>query len=185
MSSYVLASASPRRKELLTLLNFPFAIHSTDVDESIPQGTAPENAVQQLAFRKAAAALEVYPDSIIFGSDTIVVHQGRLLGKPSSKEEAFEILSSLSGKTHEVYTGVCILSKERQNCFYEKTEVTFWDLSEQEITSYIASGEPFDKAGAYGIQGRAALFVKSIAGDYYNVVGLPVSRLARELSHFG
>lgn len=184
MKSILLASASPRRHELLTLLDIPFETYSSDIDESIPLNISPEEAVQQLAFKKANAALKIHNDSIIIGCDTIVVHNGNILGKPSSRQDAYQTLSQLSNHTHVVYTGVCILTKDNSTCFYEKTDVTFWELTQQEINAYIDSGEPFDKAGSYGIQGRAALFVKCIKGDYYSVVGLPISRLARELSYF-
>ncbi|WP_019242770.1 MULTISPECIES: Maf family protein [Bacillus] len=184
MTSLILASASPRRKELLTLLDIPFLSYSTDIDETILPNTAPEEAVQQLAYKKAYAALQTHSQAIIIGCDTIVVHNGNILGKPKDAEDAINTLSQLSGHTHSVLTGVSIMTKDSSICFYEKTEVTFWELTQQDILTYIDSGEPFDKAGSYGIQGKAALFVKGIQGDYYNVVGLPVSRLARELSQF-
>lgn len=185
MNSLILASASPRRQELLTLLNLPFTTYPTDVDETLPDNISPVEAVQQLAYKKAKAALkEAQNDSIIIGCDTIVVHNNRILGKPIDHEDAFQMLSQLSNETHAVYTGVCILSNDKTSLFYEKTEVTFWELTQQEILAYIESGEPFDKAGSYGIQGKAALFVKSIRGDYYNVVGLPISRLSREIVTF-
>jgi len=184
MQSLILASASPRRQELLTLLNKPFKTYPTDVDETLPANTPPVDAVQQLAYKKAEAAFQAHNDSIIIGCDTIVVHNNDILGKPADHEAALQMLSQLSNQTHAVYTGVCLLSKQQTLLFYEKTEVTFWELTQQEILAYIESGEPFDKAGSYGIQGKAALFVKSIRGDFYNVVGLPISRLARELSQF-
>ena len=202
MNSLILASASPRRQELLTLLNLPFTTYPTDVDETLPENISPVEAVQQLAFKKAKAALQAHNDSIIIGCDTIVVHKNHILGKPIDHEDAFRMLLQLSNETHAVYTGVCLLSNKQTRLFYEKTEVTFWELTQQEILAYIESGDPFDKkgfpkglkldtqpewmdkAGAYGIQGKAALFVKSIRGDYYNVVGLPISRLSRELSIF-
>lgn len=184
MNSLILASASPRRQELLTLLNLPFTTYPTDVDETLPENISPVEAVQQLAYKKAEAALQAHNDSIIIGCDTIVVHNNRILGKPIDHEDAFQMLSQLSNETHAVYTGVCLFSYKQTRLFYEKTEVTFWGLTQQEILAYIESGDPFDKAGSYGIQGKAALFVKSIRGDYYNVVGLPISRLSRELSTF-
>lgn len=184
MNSLILASASPRRQELLTLLNLPFTTYPTDVDETLPENISPVEAVQQLAYKKAEAALQAHNASIIIGCDTIVVHNNRILGKPIDHEDAFQMLSQLSNETHAVYTGVCLLSNKQTLLFYEKTEVTFWELTQQEILAYIESGDPFDKAGSYGIQGKAALFVKSIRGDYYNVVGLPISRLSRELSTF-
>ncbi|WP_042345589.1 Maf family protein [Bacillus massiliigorillae] len=184
MKNLILASASPRRHELLSLLEIPFKTFSSDIDETISPNTAPEEAVQQLALKKAQAAIETHPNSIIIGCDTIVVHNGNILGKPADKADAFHVLSQLSNHTHTVYTGVSIISEDVNKVFYEKTEVTFWELSDQDIEAYIDSGEPMDKAGSYGIQGKAALFVKEIHGDYYSVVGLPISRLARELSFF-
>ncbi|MEH6942792.1 Maf family protein [Bacillus sp. JJ722] len=184
MKTLILASASPRRHELLSILEIPFKTFSADIDETIPLNIAPEEAVQMLAFKKAQAAINTHPNSIIIGCDTIVVRNDNILGKPTDREDAFRMLSQLSNHIHSVYTGVSIISEDASVSFYEKTVVTFWELSEQDIEAYIDSGEPFDKAGSYGIQGKAALFVKKIHGDYYNVVGLPISRLARELSSF-
>ena len=184
MSPILLASGSPRRKELLTLLDIPFKTFSTDIDESIPPELDAVEAVEQLAFRKANAAFLTHKDQVVIGCDTIVVLDGAILGKPADHEEAYRTLSKLSGNTHLVYTGVCIMSEGKTICFHEKTSVTFWKLTDTDINKYIESGDPFDKAGSYGIQGKAALFVKEIKGDYYNVVGLPISRLARELAHF-
>ena len=184
MNKLLLASASPRRHELLTLLGIPFETYSADIDESIPSHMTPEEAVQELAFQKANVALQKFNDKVVIGCDTIVVYNEQILGKPKDKNDAREMLTQLSNHTHEVYTGVCILSKTKKILFSEKTDVTFWELTQQEILAYVDSKEPFDKAGSYGIQGKAALFVKGIQGDYYNVVGLPVSRLARELAQF-
>ncbi|MGM9926561.1 MAG: Maf family protein [Bacillus sp. (in: firmicutes)] len=184
MKSLILASASPRRKELLTLLDIPFKTYSADIDETIPPYMTPEVAVEQLAHKKAQAVFNANKQAIVIGCDTIVVHNGNILGKPIDREEAFSMLSQLSNHTHAVYTGVCIMSEHKTVVFHEVTSVTFWKLNQQDINAYIDSGEPFDKAGSYGIQGRAALFVKGIQGDYFNVVGLPVSRLSRELSNF-
>lgn len=184
MKSLILASASPRRKELLTLLDLPFTIYSADIDETIPFGTSPQEAVETLAYKKAQAVFKDNNQAIVIGCDTIVVHNDTILGKPLDRKEAFSMLSQLSDHTHAVYTGVCIMSEHTTVVFHEVTNVTFWKLTQQDINAYIDSGEPFDKAGSYGIQGKAALFVKGIQGDYFNVVGLPVSRLARELSNF-
>lgn len=184
MKSLILASASPRRKELLTLLDIPFQTYSADIDETIPANISPQVAVEQLAIKKAQAVFNAHKQSIVIGCDTIVVHNNSILGKPTDAEEAFSMLSQLSNHTHAVYTGVCIMSEEKTVVFHERTSVTFWELNQRDICAYIDSGEPFDKAGSYGIQGRAALFVKEISGDYYNVVGLPISRLSRELLHF-
>ena len=181
----ILASASPRRKELMALAGIPFEARPVDADETILCCTPPEGAVMMLATRKAQLAAEHFPDDLIIGADTIVAVGKHIYGKPDTSEEAFEMLSALSCKTHQVFTGVCIYTKSgHRNAFCTRTDVTFFPLSEEEIRAYIATGEPMDKAGAYGIQGKGALLVEKIDGDYYNVVGLPISRLVRELKSF-
>ncbi|GLB58371.1 Maf family protein [Cytobacillus sp. NCCP-133] len=185
MQNLILASSSPRRKELLENLHLTFEVSSSDVDESFDPGLTPEEIVKELAFRKANAVFKQSSDSYVIGSDTVVVKDGQVLGKPASSEEAFSMLKSLSGTTHSVYTGVAILAPGKQVKFYEKTDVVFWELTDEEINSYIGTGEPFDKAGAYGIQGFGGMLVKSISGDYFSVVGLPVSRTVRELRKAG
>ncbi len=181
----ILASASPRRRELMTLAGIPFEARPVDADETIICCTPPEGAVMMLATRKAQLAAEQFPDDLIIGADTIVAAGKHIYGKPATKEDAFEMLSALSGKTHQVFTGVCIYTKSgERNAFCTRTDVSFFPLSEDEIRAYIATGEPMDKAGAYGIQGKGALLVEKINGDYYNVVGLPISRLIRELKSF-
>lgn len=181
----ILASASPRRKELMALAGIPFEARPVDADETILCCTPPEGAVMMLATRKAQLAAEHFPDGLIIGADTIVAVGKHIYGKPDTSEEAFEMLSALSGKTHQVFTGVCIYTKSgHRNAFCTRTDVTFFPLSKEEIRAYIATGEPMDKAGAYGIQGKGALLVEKINGDYYNVVGLPISRLVRELKSF-
>ncbi len=181
MQSLILASSSPRRQELLQLLQIPFQSISANVNEDFPEQMKAPEVVKELASRKAAAVAKEHPDSWVIGSDTIVVLDGKILGKPLNRDDAKETLSQLSGQTHEVYTGVSIMYGRNHSVFLEKTNVTFWELSESEIERYLDTGEPFDKAGSYGIQGYGALFVKQMEGDYFSVVGLPVSRLAREL----
>lgn len=181
MQSLILASSSPRRQELLQLLQIPFISTSANVNEDFPEQMKPYEVVKELAFRKATAVAKNHQDSWVIGSDTIVVLEDEILGKPSDRVDAKETLTKLSGQTHEVYTGVSIIYGNNHSVFVEKTKVTFWELSETEIERYLDTGEPFDKAGSYGIQGSGALFVKQIEGDYYSVVGLPVSRLAQEL----
>ena len=185
MQRLILASASPRRKELLTNLHLPFEISSSNVDESFSPSLSPADAVVELASRKAKFVAEKNGDAYVIGADTIVVFEGDILGKPQDEEEAVSMLSRLSGSTHEVYTGVSIISPEKEISFYEKTLVTFWELTQEEISLYIKSGEPYDKAGSYGIQGFGSYLVKSVNGDYFTVVGLPVSRTARELQKLG
>jgi septum formation protein len=185
MQHLILASSSPRRKELLENLHLTFDISSSEVDESFDPVLAPEEVVMELANRKAQAVFRQNPDAYIIGSDTIVVANGTVLGKPKDETDAVAMLKVLSGKSHYVYTGVSILSKNNKVRFYEKTEVVFWELTDEEIRTYVLSGEPFDKAGGYGIQGFGSMLVKKISGDYFAVVGLPVSRTLRELQKAG
>ena len=179
----ILASNSPRRKELLTGLGVAYDIRTLpDIDESYPDTLQKGEIPLYIAREKAEAYRPMLrTDELMITADTIVWLEGRVLGKPKDEADAFNMLKALSGKTHTVLTGVCIISPDKKISFYEQTEVEFYTLGENEIMQYIASGEPMDKAGAYGIQEKGALFVKRINGDFYNVVGLPVARLAREL----
>ncbi len=172
----VLASKSPRRSEILKNAGFDFTVRVADADETIPDGTKPEDAVVFLAARKAMA-VERAEDETVLGADTIVVLDGKILGKPKNKDDAFNILKSLSGRVHSVFTGVCIIEKGRSMTFAEETQVEFLSLTDDEINTYIDTNEPYDKAGAYGIQGIASKFVRRINGDYFNVVGLPISTI--------
>ncbi|WP_433743430.1 Maf family protein [Falsibacillus pallidus] len=185
MNRLILASGSPRRKELLQKLQVPFDIFPSDADENLPEGIAPDKAVLLLAEKKAKTVADSFPEGIVIGSDTVVALGDEILGKPLDSDDAKSTLKKLSGRTHSVYTGVSIIKDGKPHSFFEKTEVTFWALTDQEINRYIETGEPFDKAGSYGIQGYGSLFVKEIKGDYYAVVGLPVSRLYRELKSAG
>jgi septum formation protein len=185
MEHLILASSSPRRKELLENIHLSFKVSSSDVDESFSNGLSPAEVVMELADRKAKAVAVSNPESFVLGADTIVVLDGSILGKPNDEQEAIEMLKKLSGNTHEVYTGVAIVSPKDSICFYEKTTVTFWELTETEINMYVSSGEPLDKAGAYGIQQLGSFLVKEIHGDYFSVVGLPVARTVRELRRAG
>lgn len=179
----VLASGSPRRRELMWLITDDFEVRVSDADESLPENIIAENAAEYLSAKKAEA-LALNPGEIVIGCDTVVVTNGKILGKPSSESECRKMLSMLSGRIHTVFTGVTILSQDKRRSFTSETKVRFFELSEKEISDYIATGEPFDKAGGYGIQGKGALLVKDIEGDFFNVVGLPVSRLRRELDDF-
>lgn len=179
----VLASGSPRRHELLKLITEDFDIRISDADETIPENIPAEQTAEYLSMIKAEA-VESYTDELIIGCDTIVVIDGKVLGKPISEEECFEMLSLLSGKVHTVYTGISFICNDRKHSFTAETRVEFYSLTKKEISDYIATGEPFDKAGGYGIQGKGSLLVKRINGDYFNVVGLPVSALKRELERF-
>ncbi|MDQ0219376.1 septum formation inhibitor Maf [Peribacillus cavernae] len=184
MHPLILASSSPRRKELLQFLHVPFQTIHANVDENFDPNLTAEEAVRELAVRKAAAVALEHKDSCVIGADTVVVVDGEFIGKPADRSAAKQTLQILSGRTHYVYTGVAIIQDKNQAVFAEKTEVSFWRLSDEEIEAYLETGEPFDKAGSYGIQGYGSLLVKEITGDYYTVVGLPVSRLARELKAF-
>ncbi len=181
MKNIILASSSPRRKELLTLAGIEFTVKTSDTDESVPENITPQEAVELLAERKAEAVAKLNADSIVIGADTVVSTENRILGKPGNESEAFEMLSSLSGKGHDVYTGVCIISNNKKIIFSEKTQVVFYNLSNEEINSYIKTGDCFDKAGSYGIQSYGCTLVKEIHGDYFNVVGLPVAQTVRQL----
>ncbi|MCR5294735.1 MAG: Maf family protein [Lachnospiraceae bacterium] len=181
----VLASASPRRKELLDRSGIAYIADPADADETI-QAAAPEKAVLELSRRKAEAGLKKHREAVVIGADTIVALDGRILGKPRSEEEAVRMLASLSGRSHEVFTGVAILwnlkdGRKGYEGFFERTRVEMFENSGDEILRYVRTGEPFDKAGAYGIQGRGTLLVRSIDGNYDNVVGLPLARLVKRL----
>lgn len=184
MKKIILASGSPRRKELLTIAGLEFKVIVADVDEIIPENAEPQDVVKSLALQKASAVAEKYPDCVVIGADTVVVNDNAILGKPKSEADAIEMLSALSGRTHSVCTGVAIICGNKVKSFCETTEVEFYNLTENEIISYVRTGEPMDKAGAYGIQGKGCVLVKRIVGDYFNVVGLPVSKVFRELSEF-
>lgn len=174
----ILASASPRRRELLGLITEDFKVIPARGEENIPEGTAPKDAVQLLAKQKAEEIYAQNRGEVIIAADTVVAIGGEILGKPRDERHAAEMLKALSGRRHSVFTGVCVIFADgSREVFAEKTEVDFYPLSEREIADYIATGEPMDKAGAYGIQERGALLVKGIVGDYYNVMGLPVGRL--------
>ena len=176
----ILASASPRRQELLKLFGIPFIIRVADIDETMDPQASAYDEVARLSREKAMAVSRENEDTVI-AADTIVVCQGKILGKPHSYEEAVSMLQLLSGRDHQVMTGCTVLKGDRAETFTEVTDIHFRELSEKEIRRYVASGEPMDKAGAYGIQGGAALFCEKMVGDYYNVMGLPVCRLGETL----
>ncbi|MFC0522454.1 Maf family protein [Pontibacillus salicampi] len=185
MTQLVLASSSPRRKDLLNQVNIPFETRKQHVDESNMTCRSPRAYVQALAEKKGRSVPFSVDDEVIMSADTIVSFEGNILGKPANRREAFEMLSMLSGNVHQVYTGVMIRSVEQETVFVEKTTVEFWPLSKDEINDYLDSEEPFDKAGGYGIQSKGSIFVKEIRGDYYNIVGLPLSRVVRSLRAYG
>ena len=184
MSDIILASASPRRQELLKLIMEDFEICPVDADETIPAGMPVQMAAAFLADLKAKTCMKLFPDKIIIGCDTVVILEDEIMGKPKDREEAFQMLRKLSGQVHSVMTGVSLYYNQQTTVFTTETEVEFYPLSDAEINVYLNTGESFDKAGAYGIQGKGALLVKGICGDYFNVVGLPVSALSRNLKQF-
>lgn len=182
----ILASASPRRKQLLEQIGLNFKVVAAGVDESGCGELPPGELVEQLSQRKAAAVAErVGQDDLIIAADTVVSLEGTALGKPSDEGAAYRMLTALSGVRHQVYTGLTLRQGEKVLTRRQQTTVTFRELSEEEITAYIATGEPIDKAGAYGIQGMGAVLVESIEGDYYNVMGLPLCLLCEMLKEFG
>ena len=192
MSKIILASASPRRKELLAKAGISFTVIPAAGEEK-RTSEDPGEAVQQLARDKAEwvaqSLAECEEGTLVIGSDTIVVFENRILGKPKDRRDAAETLEKLQGNTHQVYTGVSVLERKAgkwvEHTFFESTDVTFYPVSREEIQDYIATGEPMDKAGSYGIQGLFGIYVKGICGDYNNVVGLPVARLFHEMKKSG
>ena len=177
----VLASASPRRKELLSFFRIPFVVRVADIDETMDPGKLPFDEVGRVS-RAKALAVERETGDVVIAADTIVVCEGKVLGKPRDEGEAKAMLRLLSGRDHQVMTGCTVLTDDQCVTFTEVTDLHFRELTEKEIETYVASGEPMDKAGAYGIQGGAALFCQRMVGDYYNVMGLPVCRLWETLA---
>lgn len=186
MKKIILASSSPRRKELLELIGIPFIVDPSQAEEIIDELLTPKEVVESLALLKAKDVAKRYPEGIIIGADTIVVLDNEILGKPVSHADAFNSLQKLQGKAHQVYSGVAIINaKTNQSCVcHQATKVFMSPLNEAEIHHYIATGEPMDKAGSYGIQGIGAVFIEKIEGDYFNVVGLPLSLLRKQLKDF-
>lgn len=202
----ILASASPRRRELLEQIKIPFEVQVSHVEEKVTS-TKPERVVEELSSQKACAVLELVTESgkslcagpepaaengeavLVIGADTVVALEGQILGKPADEAAAVEMLRRLSGREHQVYTGVTLLYRaadgtEQRKCFHERTSVFFCPMSEWEIRDYADTGDPMDKAGAYGIQGLCARYISGIEGDYNNVVGLPVGRLYQEIKEW-
>jgi len=181
----VLASRSPRRADLLRAAGFSFDVVPVDVDERFGHGEKPELAVARLAETKARAAAASHPDAAVLGADTTVIVRGEALAKPADAEDATRMLRLLSGRTHDVLTGLCICSGSRRLIHVEPTRVRMVRMSEAEIAWYVSTGEPFDKAGAYAVQGLASRFVEAIDGSYSNVVGLPISSVCDLLKELG
>jgi septum formation protein len=185
----ILASASPRRQELLRQAGFAFRVHASDIPETPLDGETPRDCAVRLAREKALAVGQRFPNDVVLGADTIVVVDGAMLGKPDNEADAARMLRALSGRTHEVITGVCVVAatncgKRELRTASETTAVTMKKFSEQEIADYVATGEPMDKAGGYAIQGKASRWIPRIEGDYSNVVGLPLALVSQMLQEF-
>ena len=181
----VLASGSPRRADLLRAAGIPFDVFPVDVDEHFRAGEKPEHAVARLAQAKAAVAAVSHPDEIVLGADTTVVVRGEALAKPTDAADAARMLRLLSGRSHEVLTGVCLTRQGRRLVHVEPTRVRMAQLGESEIAWYVSTGEPFDKAGGYAVQGLGSRFIEGIDGSYSNVVGLPISSVYELLKELG
>lgn len=180
----ILASSSPRRRELMALITPDYTVRTSDVDERAIRAETPALLAQKLAAAKCRAVAESCPEDVVIGCDTVVDVNGEVFGKPHGVEDAKRMLRALSGSAHQVHTGVCVSRGGRTESFVDSCKVTFFPLSEEEIDFYASTKEPYDKAGAYAIQGRAALWLDRIEGDYYTIMGLPVSRTVQLVERF-
>lgn len=183
MEKIILASGSPRRRELLGQAGIPFEVIVSDAEEIITK-TEPGAIVEELSFCKAQAVAKQHPTQIVLGSDTVVVQDGKILGKPKDDEDARRMIWGLQGRTHQVYTGVTLILGNRHISFHEYADVKVYPMTEEEIESYMETGEHTDKAGAYGIQGRFGIYIQEIRGEYNTIVGLPIARVYHELLKF-
>lgn len=181
----ILASASPRRQELMKIAGFNFKVCVAQGDEYLDPALHPDDAAMAVAGQKAREVAKKYPHDCVVGADTIVVLDDTVLGKPKDEDDAVVMLKLLSGREHTVYTGVCIINGEKETCFAESTKVEFYPLEVEEIHAYVASREPMDKAGAYGIQGLGCVLVKKIEGDYFNIMGFPIAKVVRAIRAMG
>lgn len=177
MKDLILASGSPRRKELMETLEFPFRVVVSDVEEVVKENLSPAAIVKDLAYQKAKAVFKNNPDSIVIGSDTVVVCDGKILGKPANKQQAKEMMMMIKGKSHKVITGLAILHNREQYLASDTSKVFFEDIDERDIEAYIETNEPYDKAGGYAIQGWAGKYISKIEGNYYTIVGLPINKV--------
>jgi septum formation protein len=184
MKKIILASKSPRRKKILEQMGLDFTVEVSDFDESQVKFKTPGEMVEKLSLEKAKIVAQKNPGAVIIGADTTVVYENEIIGKPISKQDAVKILSLLSGKIHEVITGITVISGARSITKHVISKVKFKKLSDTEIKAYVATGEPMDKAGGYGIQEKGGLFIESIDGDYFNVVGLPIFAVSEALKEF-
>ena len=186
MEKIILASGSPRRKDILNMLKIPFEVVESNADETCPEGTSAEDTVKILSARKAAAVAETLEEKcVVIGADTVVFLNGKILGKPKDAADASAMLSSLSGKSHFVYTGISVICGGKTVTVCDKTEVKFKPLSQEEISAYVASGEPLGKAGSYAVQGLGSMFIEKIDGDFFTVVGMSPKILSDILESFG
>ena len=187
MIPIILASASPRRQELLASLGLSFEIKISDVDESMDEQLSPAQQVEQLAERKATAVAAQLNQGLVIGADTLVVLNQSVLGKPADRQEAMEMIKRLQGRSHEVFTGLAVIdaATDKTVVTHQVTAVRFKPMTAEEIERYVDTGESYDKAGAYAVQGKASIFIDSIRGCYFNIVGLPVAKLADVLKLFG
>ena len=181
----ILASQSPRRRELMRMLHIPHDAIVSEVEEDVPEQIAPGELVEMLALQKAQAVFAQYPEACVIGADTIVYIDGEIVGKPKDDVDAANILNKLQGRTHEVYTGVAVLTQTGTEVKHDITRVTFASMTEHEIAWYVKTGEPRDKAGAYGIQGPGGIFVERVEGNYFTVIGMPLPLLYRMLARAG
>ena len=184
MKQLILASGSPRRKELLALVTPDFTVKVSDVDESAITAPTPAGLAKALARAKCLAVAETEPEALVLGSDTVVEFEGEVFGKPKNRQDAQRMLQALSGKRHYVHTGVCMAQGDHIENFVVSSAVEFFPIEEADLQGYIDTKEPYDKAGGYAIQGHAAVWCKGIEGCYYNIMGLPVSQVAQALKKF-
>lgn len=185
MKRIILASTSPRRKEILSKIKLPFEVEESNYEEDMSLVMHPTKLAEHLSFNKAKAVADKNKDAIVIAADTFVVYKDKFLGKPKTEEEAKEMLKMLSGKEHEIITGVTIIENDHSVSFHEAVKIFMEDISLESIDKYIATGEPMDKAGAYALQEMGSIFIKKIDGDFYAAMGLPLKRLVYELKSFG
>ncbi len=184
MLNVILASGSPRRRELMESLNIPFSVEALNIDETINEKGDLVSEIENLSFKKALAVFKKHPDSLVIGADTIVTMDNEVLGKPLDQEKAKAMLRKIAGRTHEVITGVSLISQKQSETFSVVSRVSFYPMDEEEIAAYAATLEPLDKAGAYAIQGYGARYIKRLNGDYYAVMGLPIGELYHRIKKY-
>lgn len=184
MNKIILASGSPRRKELIETLKIPFSVIVSDIDENIDENANLVDEIEKLSYKKALAVFKDHKDAVVIGADTIVVHNNEVLGKPKTEENAIKMLNKIQGDWHEVITAVSIISVKQSETFSVVSRVHFYPMDDEEIKLYVNSKEPLDKAGAYAIQGEGSRYIKEIKGDYYSIMGLPISELYRRIKKY-